>query len=387
MKILFLDSPSYGKEDIISTFRQMGHTIILFNHDDLYEYNCAAFNHYFDDFVANQSFDFAFSFNFFPSISNGCKRCGMKYISFVYDSPHVALYSYTIINPCNYVFLFDKTLYFELKNEGIETVYYLPLCVNAARLSALITPADLTARYHSDVSFVGSLYTENHNLFDRLDGLSERTEGYLNGIMEAQLKINGYFFIQELLTPEILADLKRSQPYLTRPDGTESDAFIYAHYFIARKLTSIERRRLLNAVSVRFDTALYTINPTPFLPKCRNMGTVDYLNEMPHVFRSSKINLNITLRSIRSGIPLRAFDILGAGGFLLSNYQEDFTDCYTIGEDFDFYDGEDDLLAKIDYYLSHEKERAAIAENARHKTLTEHTYKKRVQTMLDTAFH
>ncbi len=387
MKLLFLDSPSYGKLDIISVFEALGHTVVLFNHDELYEYNSAAFNHYFDDFVANQSFDFAFSFNFFPSISNGCKRNGMKYISFVYDCPQVALYSYTIINPCNYVFLFDKTLYLELKQEGIETVYYLPLCVNAKRLSGIQTSGSSATRYRSDVSFVGSLYNEEHNLFDRMTTLSERTAGYLAGIMEAQLKINGYFFIQELLTPEVLADMKQAQTYITRPDGTESDAYIYAHYFIARKLTAIERERILNAVSSRFKTRLYTYHPTPLLPNCQNMGVVDYYSEMPHVFRNSKINLNITLRSIRSGIPLRAFDILGAGGFLLSNYQEDFMDCFVPGEDFDFYDGEADLLAKIDYYLSHEKERAAIAENALHKTLTEHTYEKRVQTMLDTAFH
>ena len=35
---------------------------------------------------------------------------------------------------------------------------------------------------------------------------------------------------------------------------------------------------------------------------------------MPEVFRKSKINLNITLRSIISGISLRVYDILGAGG-------------------------------------------------------------------------
>lgn len=54
------------------------------------------------------------------------------------------------------------------------------------------------------------------------------------------------------------------------------------------------------------------------------MGAVDYYEVMPHVFKQSKINLNITLRSIQSGMPLRAWDIMGAGGFLLSNYQADF---------------------------------------------------------------
>ncbi|MFQ8900782.1 MAG: DUF3880 domain-containing protein [Lachnospira eligens] len=36
---------------------------------------------------------------------------------------------------CNHVFIFDKTQYMELSNEGIETVYYCPLAVNTDRLS------------------------------------------------------------------------------------------------------------------------------------------------------------------------------------------------------------------------------------------------------------
>lgn len=387
MKILFLDSPSYGKEDIICTFKKLNFEVVPFYHENLYEYNDTVFNQYFDDFVANQSFDFAFSFNYFPAISMGCTRNQLKYLSFVYDSPQVALFSYTIINPCNYVFLFDKTLYLRLKNEGIPTVYYLPLCVNADRLSKLspITNTQ-TERFTSDVSFVGSLYTEEHNLFDRMNSLSDYTTGYLNAIMQAQAKINGYFFLESLLTPEILADMKHSVPYVTRPDGTESDAYIYANYFLARKLTSLERIDLLKLVSQRFDTSLYTINPTPFLPNCKNMGTVDYLHEMPYVFRTSRINLNITLRSIYSGIPLRAYDIMGAGGFLLTNYQEDFFDFFAAGEDFAYYDGNEDLLEKVEYYLSHEQERAEIAKNACRKVRTEHTWKKRIQTMLDIAF-
>ena len=66
-------------------------------------------------------------------------------------------------------------------------------------------------------------------------------------------------------------------------------------------------------------------NPTPELPNVINMGSVDYYDMMPYVFKCSDINLNITLRSIKTGIPLRAMDIMGAGGFLMSNYQVDLT--------------------------------------------------------------
>ena len=147
----------------------------------------------------------------------------------------------------------------------------------------------------------------------------------------------------------------------------------------------MERQEYLAKVSEHFATKLYTHEPTPALPHIQNMGAIDYYDVMPHVFKHSKINLNLTLRSIRSGIPLRAFDVMGTGGFLLSNYQEDFFDFFIPDEDFVFFDGTDDLLAKIEYYLSHEKERAAIAENGFQKVNTYHTYHHRVSEMLEIA--
>lgn len=385
MKMLFLDSPSFGKLDLIAAFEQKGYEIQLFNHENLHDYHNKDFDDYFDELVCGKDFSFVFSLNYYPSISNGCNRNDLKYLAFIYDNPLVSLYSYTLINPCNYIFLFDKACYLDFAKEGIETVHYLPLCANTDRLRAMQLPADKRAVLSSDVSFVGALYNEDHNFLDRMTNLDDYTKGYIDAIMKSQLKVNGYFFIEELLTPEIIASMKKSLEYHTQPGGTESDAYVYANYFIARKLTSLERQDLLKEVSERYDTKLYTHNATPELPKIQNMGAIDYYDVMPHVFKNSKINLNITLRSIRSGMPLRAWDILGAGGFLLSNYQEDFFDFFVPGEDFDFFDGTDDLMSKIEYYLSHEKERTDIAENAFRKVAENHTYLHRVETMLEIA--
>ena len=52
---------------------------------------------------------------------------------------------------------------------------------------------------------------------------------------------------------------------------------------------------------------------------------------------------------------------------------------------FDFFDGTEDLLSKIEYYLSHDKERKAIAENAFQKVSENHTYLHRINTMLEIA--
>jgi spore maturation protein CgeB len=119
------------------------------------------------------------------------------------------------------------------------------------------------------------------------------------------------------------------------------------------------------------------------MPNLKNHGPVDPYAELPLVFKKSRINLNISLRSIKSGIPQRAFDIMGSGGFLLSNYQSDFLDFFTPDEDFVCYESKSDLLDKITYYLTHEDERAAIAKNGHDKVAAAHTYRHRVREMLE----
>ena len=51
---------------------------------------------------------------------------------------------------------------------------------------------------------------------------------------------------------------------------------------------------------------------------------------------------------LNEGIPLRCFEILGSGGFLLSNYQADFADCYADGEDYVSFVSKEDMLDKIE---------------------------------------
>ena len=104
---------------------------------------------------------------------------------------------------------------------------------------------------------------------------------------------------------------------------------------------------------------------------------------MPYAFKCAKINLNISLRSIHTGMPLRALDILGCGGFLLTNYQPDFEEYFTAGEDYVYYDSREDLLALVDYYLTHDEERKQIAANGYRKAKEKLSYRGQVEKMLN----
>ena len=128
---------------------------------------------------------------------------------------------------------------------------------------------------------------------------------------------------------------------------------------------------------------LYTYDKTPELLQIRNRGTAEVMREASVIYRCSQINLNISLRSIITGIPLRSFEIMGSGGFLLSNYQSEYEDFFTDGTDYVYYTDYKDLEKKVDYYLTHEKERKEIAENGCRKVKQMHTYQKRVDDMME----
>ena len=210
MRILFIDWPCFGKVDVQFTLEQAGHEFVTFFHDGYQDRINPDFDKAFKDFVGDNTFDFCFSFNFFPIVSNNCKDLDIKYVSVIYDSPYVMLYSYALINANNYVFMFDKQEYLKLKKGGINTVYYCTLPVNASIIDYLMQKPYDKNKLSADVSFVGSLYNEDHNFFERLENLDDYTKGYLNGIMEAQLKIQGYNFIEDVLTQDILTALEKA---------------------------------------------------------------------------------------------------------------------------------------------------------------------------------
>lgn len=382
MNIFYMEWNSFGNEDMYEAFDELGHSVIRIPFAEK-KLPVMEIRKRLEKELSRTDCDFVFSFNYFPEVSNACMETGLKYVSWVYDSPHIQVYSYTVINSCNYVFLFDYAVYDELHREGIQTVYYLPLAVNENRLGRLAEQTELKSRFTCDISFVGSLYSEKkHRLYDKFKNISPYARGYLDSMIKCQQKIQGYYFLQEMLNDKLIEEMEKVYP--TNPDDPSvlSPRAIYADYVLARQVTALDRGELLSALGDRHHVKLYTYEKDLVISGVENCGKIDYYTEMPYVFRYSKINLNITLRSIKTGIPLRALDIMGSGGFLLSNYQQELVEYFVPGEDFVYYESPEDLCEKVDYYLNHDVQRREIAENGCRKVRKEHNMKLRIIEML-----
>ena len=132
---------------------------------------------------------------------------------------------------------------------------------------------------------------------------------------------------------------------------------------------------------------LYTYELTDdekrMLPNVEFMGPVDYLTEMPQVFRASKINLCPVLKANRSGIPLRALDIMGCGGFLLSSYQLELAEYFIDGQECVMYTSLEDAIEKAAFYLQNDDIRQQIARNGIARIEADFKYEDRIVRLLE----
>lgn len=328
-----------------------------------------------------------FSYDYFPLIAMLCEINRIPYISWIYDCPQYTLQSKTLSSPYNYIFCFDKAYTKRLQDMGALHCEHYPLAVDEKMLEkARRGKGKDEEGYTCDVSFIGSLYNESRNRF-RYAKLSEYVKGWTNGIIEAQLLVYGYNFLKEALKekPEVVKELKEKCQLQLGEEFLQDDLQLVADV-LGVEVSARERELVLNRISDFARVKLYTTSEVPESLKKTKLEVgepVDYEAELPLIYANSKININITSKTIETGIPQRIFDIMGCGGFCLTNYQSEIAEHFEDGKELVVYYNLPDLLAKVDYYLEHEEERRRIAETGRKKVLEYLGLKYRMQGMLE----
>lgn len=395
MDILFYRYNSIYEPDVISVFHAFGLNVIEEKTEMTDkkikpgEIAKIVADHILNRLENGKPFLFVFSINFFPAISEVCEKFNVLYVCWSVDCPVLELFSKSICNRHNRIFLFDKTQYERFHPHNPDCIFYLPLATNVDRLDrtiSTITSAD-RQRFSADISFVGSLYSEKNPL-KNVKNLNAFTKGYIDALVNAQLQIYGYNFIEDVLSDEVIMQLKNGPLDMEGKNLVEPIArYVAAHSYIGMTLAEEERLRTLTMLSQNFHVDLYTRSDVSGLPDVHMRGAAKSLSEMPKVFHLSKINLNMTIRSIQTGLPLRIFDVLGSGGFLITNYQAELPELFEIGKDLEVYSSLDELREKCDYYLTHEEERRAIAKNGYEKVKQLHNCTQRMTQLLSYILH
>lgn len=331
---------------------------------------------------------FVFSVNFFPAVAEVCHIYNVLYLCWTVDSPVLELFSKSIQHSTNRIFMFDRAQYEYFHRFNPDCIFHLPLASDTEHFDNVvnsITASD-RLRYSSDISFIGSLYAEKNPL-NRITTLPDYVSGYISGMVEASLKVYGYNFTEEILTDDIIRSIQSADSFFfSLPDTVTNPArYVTAHQYIGMQIAETERIHTLNQLAEHFDVDLYTRSDVSALHGVHVHDGIKTLTEMPKAFHLSKINLNMTIKPIQTGLPLRIFDILGCGGFLMTNFQSELLEHFEIGVDLEAYTSTEELIDKCAYYLTHEDERKQISLNGYNKVKANHNYQTRILELIQKA--
>ncbi|HUT43969.1 MAG TPA: glycosyltransferase, partial [Desulfobacterales bacterium] len=112
------------------------------------------------------------------------------------------------------------------------------------------------------------------------------------------------------------------------------------------------------------------------------MGSAGHTFEINKIYSASSINVDINRLYQMDIIPMRVFDIMACGGFVLAEYSKELSNIFEIGKEVETYSTLDELVSKATYYLDHESEALEIAKRGRGAVLKNHTISGRVKYML-----
>lgn len=360
--ILYYNNPSSPKPSLSPILNSMGLHCVEFG--DIFEdsHTDASFVMKVMNCIQSEGIHMVLSREYIPLLASVCEMKKLPYASWISSCPQQELLSKTILYKCNYFFCFDRVCANRLAGIGCENVYHFPLAVDTAAIEEKFPEGEEEAStYAYDISLLGSMQ-DGREILGESEGIPAYVKGYINGIEEAQIRVYGYNFVQEMLEEEVARDvldkagIQYGEMYFDNPVQLAAD-------LINEEITVKERRRV--AEKLGHEIKMYANQ-----------------EEGQCLYRQSKINLYITSKSTESGMEQGALDILAAGGFCLTNYQPETAEFFEDGKEIAMYTDMADLVQKADYYLQHEEERKAIAKAGCEKVMAQFSLHDRLTDLL-----
>lgn len=343
---------------------------------------------------------FALTVNFFPPLAPITSAFRIPYGAWVVDCTlNVHVHDPAFARPNVHIFAFDERDLARFGSAGFPGVHHMPQSTNEERMRKIDLSAQERSEFGAEVAFVGDALVwdcnEYRNLF--LPAIDRAMQVESDPVARRAFRITRLscdetlaWFDEHLfaLVGEITARLREKESeYETQLVKLGVADFEHLAIMVAKEAARRQRHALIRSlddigVSVWGEadwTGAMTGNN-------RYRGKADHWTQLPRVYNATRINLNITRPYSDRGAPMRVFDVLGCGGFLLTNHPHTVRRWFRPGKEVETYESVKELKEKIRYYLEHETERQTIAEAGRQACVAAHTHKHRIAFMFSKLF-
>ncbi|UCH81564.1 MAG: glycosyltransferase [Nitrospiraceae bacterium] len=296
----------------------------------------------------------------------------MPVASWYVDSPNLIVKAFNKnVSPFIALFMWDRSYINDMKSMGFEIVEYLPLATDEKLFRPLIAGKHRKklSKFICDISFVGNSMVEP--VYKWMDRVNDDMKPIALRLSE---NFNRSVNINEMLMDDEMEQYSR----LTEKGKMDFEAaVIWKATFIYRLecINKIESQGLKIFGDKHWKNLLDS-NAAIYPP-------VNYYKELPYLFNACKINFNATSMQMKEGVNQRVFDVPACGSFLLTDDQSSLYELFERGREVITYKNKEEISGLVTYYLKNQSAMERIAENARNRVLSQHTYRHRLEKMIE----
>lgn len=293
----------------------------------------------------------------------------LPYASWFVDSPTFILGDYkSQRSPYLALFLWDRDYCDDLRVQGYENVYYLPLATDTS-----VFRKHTPSKPNVDVGFVGNSGEETIESCFRELGETQKARKLIYRLASAFMSSSARFVSQLSL----------------QLDSDEEALISQNQNLIERTVTWVatqQYRVCCVRKILKFNSVIHgDLGWHRHLNGSANiLPELNYYDELPLFYPSCRINLNTTSLQMKNGMNQRVFDVPACGAFLLTDHRTQIEDAFRIGREVICYKHPDEIEDLCAYYLRHETDRMRIAEAACDRVYRDHTYDQRLSTIVTT---
>lgn len=276
-------------------------------------------------------------------------------------------------------FTFDRFYEKRLKEWDIFRIGTLPLGVNAERLLGYPESHPGGISCTTPLSFVGTLdYKKIRYLLQNIGSAWPKMPSGMVDVLDMSVHEYRKNFQRE--TEEVVRHCARALGMeFEFPDGIVRQMVLS---FIDREASFRQRHEIVEELKP-FGISVYG---EPFWSRVAGescyKGRIDYYSrQIADLYRTTKINLNISKYQLKRTANQRVFDCPLCDGFLLTDFREDIEEYFEIDKEIVVYRDLMDLRRKVAYFLENAKATKKITENGKAAILARHTYRHRLRQM------
>lgn len=264
------------------------------------------------------------------------------------------------------VFSWERNYLQGIAEMGFDSPLFLPLATDPELFRPM--PVDGRSCFISDLSFVGNSMLDATRKWER-----KLPEGFMERIAPAAVEAQ----IKNRRRPmgDILAELS--------VEADNEAGRLEAEAALVWKATQEYRLRLARSLAP-LGLVIYGDNGwRSCLAGYKGIRQpVHYSRELPLVYNGTAVNMNATSFQMNSAVNQRVFDVAASGGFLLTDRQGDMERFFEPGTEAVCYESPEEAASLAAHYLKNATGRRKVAERARRRVLAEHTYEKRMETLV-----